>query len=663
MPKRSRINELEEKLSGMEIFDLSFYSIEDTSIKQLKDKLIRHGQQAIGNKKAPLWEALQTFMDAELEQTPPVIHSLETMSLATIDAFDIPALKLHCNHYNLPTNGNSKHLRDRLKTLIATFNASSSLNSSAQSFTITPTTTTSVRSSGLSLSSFMQQSHASTTFQTMLQNTSRFYEHSVLPIGPEAIYVHNSLVLASNSNIKIGMYVLASNAAIHGSPFDINLLVQNVFYIFKVVQLVSKSNRTGTFPVVEYINFVNNNQTSSSNNTLVEAPDETIELDRSEVVSIVGAMLKRVATAPVVTSVDSSKRLSGVHEYPDELNGKTISTIIKNNVSERLVRTAIIRRMCEVEVLNYLSVNGSVIDIDMRDSFKQLVDMGMQWSQSSTSSLSVTPQLSNTKLYNLVRATTTINSALYTTLFTDGWAVQNRSFSYKGITLQSFLSTTFPTSDQSTYKTLISRSLQNLETFLVFTCGSSYVDITKNIRQSLDSDLMSKEIFDAGYCRFSIEKMLYEAFSVIKWRKYDAIPQHDLSTSAGVVTYLTDVLSEIITNCSTGNQDYYFRIEFPKLSQPTAPLPSPPAPSPPDSSFHCKFDFLKQIQMKTISNNDYVCTQQPCKFSHSSLQGKSKKDMHMIINELEKTSDIKGNRLVSEQFGKRMHAHITSTWK
>jgi hypothetical protein len=248
-------------------------------------------------------------------------------------------------------------------------------------------------------------------------------------------------------------------------------------------------------------------------------------------------------------------------------------------------------------------------------------------------------------------------------LFTDGWAVENMSFSYKGITLQSFLSTSFPTSDESTYKTLISRSLQNFETFLVFTCGSSYVDITKKIRQSLDSDVMSRDLYDAGYCRFSIEKTLHDAFSNIKSIRYDDIPNHDLSNSAGIVKYLSEVLSETVTNCSTGNQEYYFRVERPKLSHPTSPLPRALAQSSSVSTFHCKFDFLNQIQMKTVKNKDYVCTQQPCKFAHSSLKGKSKKDMHMIINELEKTSDTHGNRLVSEEFGKRMHAHITSTWK
>lgn len=662
--KRSRITELEEKLSGIEIFDLSVYSIEDTSIKQLKDKLIRHGLQAPGNKKAPLWEALQTFMDAELEQTPQTVHSLNTMTLAIIDAFDVPALKLHCTHYNLPINGNSKHLRDRLKTLVATNNASTSLNTSSQPST--STVTTQVRSSGHRLSNLIQKAHASTVFRTMFDNTSRFYDHTIVPVGTEATYVHNSLLPVSNSNIKIGMYVLASNAAISASSFDINSLVRHIFYIFKVVQLVSKSNRIGTFPVLEYITFVDNNQTSSANDVLVEDPNETVELDRPEVVSVIGDLIKHLAIEKVVTAVDSSKRLSGVHEYPDDLNGKTITTIIKQNVSERLVRTSIIRRMCELDVLDYLSLNSSIIDIEMHTSFKKLLAMGMQWSQSSTSSLSATPHLLNTKQYNLIMSTTTIDSTLYAALFTNGWAVENMSFSYKGITLQSFLSTPFPTSDQSTYKTLISRSLQNFETFLVFTCGSSYVNITKNIRESLDSNVMSRDLYDAGYCRFSIEKTLHYAFLNIKTLRYDAIPNHNLSNSSGIVKYLSEVLSQTITDCSTGNQEYYFRVELPKLSHLTSHLPrapAAPAPSSPGSAFHCKFDFLAQIKMKTGTNKDYVCTQQPCKFSHSSLQGKSRKDMHMIINELEKTSDTQGKRLVSEEFGKRMHAHITSTWK
>jgi hypothetical protein len=186
----------------------------------------------------------------------------------------------------------------------------------------------------------------------MFDNTSRFYDHTTVPVGTEATYVHNSLLPVSNSNITIGMYVLASNAATSASPFDINSLVRHIFYIFKVVQLVSKSNRIGMFPVLEYITFVDNNQTSSANDVLVEDPNETVELDRPEVVSVIGDLIKHLAIEKVGTAVDSSKRLPGVHEYPDDLNGKTITTIIKQNVSERLVRTSIIRRMCELDVLD-----------------------------------------------------------------------------------------------------------------------------------------------------------------------------------------------------------------------------------------------------------------------------------------------------------------------
>ncbi len=257
-------------------------------------------------------------------------------------------------------------------------------------------------------------------------------------------------------------------------------------------------------------------------------------------------------------STPNSEKLGGMKTLTYDFDGKLLKYFNKiPDLAGKMKECRIILRMTETSVFTAINQGKGELDIALDDAFNVLVSSGNAWNgpvldgEPSTGNSGLI--LINTKRYNLLRRIPGLmHIDVFKTLLTMGWARSKEGLmSYHNtVSLQifssdisSFRSATIRKDVFVGAKTSLVEVLKTLEHYFVFIFGSLYDNLCEDLINSLQFGEWADHKWDMGYCRYSIEMILFVTFNEIRdipRATYMAKSQSpfDISTALGIVSII-----------------------------------------------------------------------------------------------------------------------------
>jgi len=497
---------------------------------------------------------------------------------------------------------------------------------------------------GFSLSSVVKEQADSEQFKNLVMHTGSAFDAGIAPVIDEGILIHKSVLVVEKSELKSGHFVIGSELS--SSTCTADQIAGRLFYLFSL----SKVNSDKSVHL-HYVDFVTPGGKRPS--SIIDANNAlhfNVSANRLLIVSISSLLhdhfVSKYGSPRIEADIGTTDaaKLEGMRKHYDNLNGKTILTSIKAaEVSSRLLKTNMVRRMSDNSVLEYIRQTEEIIDIKLEVAWSKLISMGASWDNETTTKLISTSSLlkNTTRLRQIKTLDCILLSGVYVEFLTRGWCRDETDrFSYAGLNLSKFTKSNLSCIDTS--KVILAEAVLNLEYFLIFCFGETYDEVTKALWKELQHGDLALTKYSSEYVRYEIESMLGSVFQIVKDSNSSSITTHDITTSTGVRAFIYDQLENVKTKVTIENQLIFvstIRHTIPHLvptvpiavsiaaasqSHPTAPpvppvQPAPNGGAPPKPTRPCKYFFFHQLGVTDKSSIPVQCTSTNCRYPHTML--------------------------------------------
>ena len=517
------------------------------------------------------------------------------------------------------------------------------------------------KNQGISFNTLVKQHSNRDDFTKLLFSTGASYSSNTPATTLDGEVFEKSVEILEQKDFRPGQFIIAS--ALPDLILQADAISANLFYIFALTKVFIDSSIR-----LEYINFVTPGAKRPAS-MIEEEIGSTINvsLPRVLAVKLESVIHQSFVTlnGPPRTEVDPvlpDPRTRGLKEYADSMNnGKIVFTSNKSDVPSRLLKTNMVRRISEEDVLNFIKHTGEVVDIKLESAWARLVSMGEALDDDDSTIVSALPGILRLRLIRILPAASDCKT--YVQLLTDGWCRGvNDKFSYDGVCLQRFTNSNL--SQASATKVLLSEALINFQHYLVFCFGNIYFDVASMLCESINYGQCYKLQFSMEYVRYEIEKSITDVFNTIRNEVGKAVTDFDITVAVGVRNLLTSKLTGVISKVTIDRQLLFQtnrHLIFPSSTNSSNVSSTNTGALPTSSSVqqgsHCKYFFMGELGVKDNKKNVFKCTVSACKFTHATVDTMTYTEATQCLDEW------KLKKLVTLSLANKIQSAIESTKK
>jgi hypothetical protein len=431
---------------------------------------------------------------------------------------------------------------------------------------------------------------------------------------------------------------------------------------------------------LEYLNFFGRQRLQDSNIILVK---DMIDVSPAplRILRVHGLLRDEIMRGRSTTMAPHPHREAdpthlGKRHMIDNFTGKLVHVTDRSNLGERLEGSRLIRRIASSDVI--ARVLKEDITFDASRGWGELVREGNFRLSPISVGEAVRHFLPGTQKWGAVCNLPAANSHYYGLLMGGGWNGEG-GVQWGVLSLQHFLTVPLRCDrlEQYAAKRAIGDALRGLEDMLVFCCGIHFVDSMAPTRSRLEGGDLAPFDVPAAYCRFEIERALLAFFMEFKnlthLQMCQLYPERDLTSAEGAGVHLTHFMAAIVPSAaamssfrdrtaglisytdpfvmsksfnrapSSGPAQVQWPSTKKSVQAPVKDYASRPSTTTKTSRPPCKASLLHHLAVPNSFGKVFRdCTFPSCQFEHGVLEGRSKAEIHSMVDGMVHSGALRG---------------------
>jgi hypothetical protein len=496
--------------------------------------------------------------------------------------------------------------------------------------------------------------------------------------SPEAVFLRDSLSVILLSTVDVGD-LLAAVCCLE-PPFRLTpSFLTSVRVDVYLVKTVSDQCLS-----LEYLNYFGRQRLQDSNIMLIK---DMVDISPAplRILRVRGLLRDEIMRGRSTTAAPHPHRETdpthlGKRHMIDNFTGKLVHVTDRSNLGERLEGSRLIRRIASSDVI--ARVLKEDITFDASRGWGELVREGNFRLSPISVGEAVRHFLPGTQKWGAVCNLPAANSHYYGLLMGGGWNGEG-GVQWGVLSLQHFLTVPLRCDrlEQYAAKRAIGDALRGLEDMLVFCCGIHFVDSMATTRSRLEVGDLAPFDVPAAYCRFEIERALLAFFMEFKNLTHQQMcqlyPERDFTSAEGAGVHLTHFMAALVPSAAAMSSfrdrtaglisytDPFVasksfnrtpsssaQVQWPSSKKPVQVPVRDNGSRPPitgkASRPPCKASLLHHLAVPNSFGKIFRdCTYPSCQFEHGVLEGRSKAEIHSMVDGMVHSGALRGDLIKS----------------